>query len=1101
MGKGTTTNNSSNSVSNYTPAALSGIQELYNRILSTSNTPYSPYDPNAVVAPLSATQQAGISNINTINATPGGTAQPYINQAAQYATQGAAPITQQQIQNYSNPYQSSVIDSTMAQIAQQNALQKQQLQGNSASQGGLGNERFYAAALPQLANQQGLANNQTLANLNAGNYQQSLAAAQADRAAAAQGAYTFGNLGTTAQGAQLQAAQAQIGAGGLEQQNSQALANAKLQEFMRAQGYPFQTTQYLAGLGLPALQAQGGTQAGQQTGTSNTYNPSATYGAIGGLAGGLFKGSGGRIGMEDGGAVNNLASDIEHYANGGMDRSPYDISRIESYVPSGISAPTAQMPHLQNPPPMQSPSQSGNPMRDAMQMTQAFSKIGRGIGKSTRGMFGDDGMKTSMYDAPMGYDQNTNMAGDYGNMAGDFGGGFGGGLDSFAASGGRVGSYNSGGGVNGVIEAAHHIKRALHGMPKKFQEGGGVPGDPITDYWRDWNEKNPGEYNRRSVDAFGWMAPPPGSNLTDDDFMPYKALNFMRNPVNDDIHPVVPGSVLDKGMNVNPASPDETAARLAYGRFIANQGQKYPTTPMAAAQPPAQIPMPGQQPPPTPNAAWPPPAQAAPLAPSDQEPLQPQMNAPSQMGGQRRSPFSNIVMPTNWNPETGWTQKPGINESPGGMRIGPSGVQGSDWTNGDISLGPRANYMRGQHGGIGKNLTQIDTPYGKITVNRASAPAFEGFYSDLAAAGAPINELGSFNPRKIAGSNRWSQHGYGNATDIDNSTALSSQMKSWIAENPDTWRATLQKHNMIWGGDWKNKDEPHVEWAGPESGEGSYAQAYDEDRGSSRYMDRDRGSQYAGYQPREPSLFGRMLRGAAAGYAGAGQHPNSGGIGSLLAGAGYGAGALDDQHRRDWQVQREAELLRMRAEQLKRENYHVLGTTAEGNPILFDTRTGNTRVIDQKVTAVGRGGNLPAQLQIADALVKAREEQRQINPNLPPLSREEAIMQAKKAPNDRESLAATNARADLNFLRDPQGTLNKWRSYYGLPPQVGGSIAPPNTPSQVAPTPQSGPPPTIGTIAQYTEWRKTAKVGDPFIGPDGKPHTKGPDGLPVPPIK
>lgn len=135
----------------------------------------------------------------------------------------------------------------------------------------------------------------------------------------------------------------------------------------------------------------------------------------------------------------------------------------------------------------------------------------------------------------------------------------------------------------------------------------------------------------------------------------------------------------------------------------------------------------------------------------------------------------------------------------------------------EISAGPgRVNFMRGQYGGPGQNITTVETKAGNISVNAVSAPAFQGFINDLVSAGAPIKDIGGFNDRNIAGTHMKSQHAFGNAIDIDQGGRdISPRLKAWSDQNPEVFRSILRKYNMISGGDFKNPDFGHFEWAGP----------------------------------------------------------------------------------------------------------------------------------------------------------------------------------------------------------------------------------------------------------------------------------------------
>lgn len=127
-----------------------------------------------------------------------------------------------------------------------------------------------------------------------------------------------------------------------------------------------------------------------------------------------------------------------------------------------------------------------------------------------------------------------------------------------------------------------------------------------------------------------------------------------------------------------------------------------------------------------------------------------------------------------------------------------------------------ANYMRGPLPGP-HDLTRVTTPGGKsVVVNRRSAPAFRGFLTDLEKAGAPLDSIGGYNRRRVAGSGRWSQHAYGNAIDIDQygRDVVSRRLRRWSATHAHELRNALNRWGMISGGDWRNPDFGHFEWGG-----------------------------------------------------------------------------------------------------------------------------------------------------------------------------------------------------------------------------------------------------------------------------------------------
>ena len=295
--KGSQTQTSSSAPS---PQAMQLYQQLLTQAQGVAGTPYTPYG-GQLVAPVNPQQNTGISNINA----NWNEAQPYISQAASYANQGASPITAQQIQQYMSPYTQNVVNATEAQFNNQNQQQLQNVRGNAIAQGALGGNRE-AVAEGEVTNQQQLAQAPVIAGLENQGYQTGLSTALAEQQAAAQGAYSLGNLGVAGQNAALTGAGAQIGAGTLEQQTQQQQLAAAYQQFLNQQAYPFQTTQWLAGLGTGVGSQMGGTG----TTTGPAPNQTAQWLGTGIAAAGMFLNKGGRVptkgiaNRDSGGGVN-----------------------------------------------------------------------------------------------------------------------------------------------------------------------------------------------------------------------------------------------------------------------------------------------------------------------------------------------------------------------------------------------------------------------------------------------------------------------------------------------------------------------------------------------------------------------------------------------------------------------------------------------------------------------------------------------------------------------------------------------------------------------------------------------------------------------------
>lgn len=264
----------SNSTQSYTPTGLNQLQDIWNKVQGVASTPYQAYT-GQMTAGLDPTQQGGINTINNAQ----GTAQPYYNQATQYANAAAAPITSAQIQNYQSPYTQQVVNAAQNQFNDSNAQQQQQVVGNAALQGALGGDRV-GVAQAELARQQKLAQDPTIAGLYNQGYTQALGAAQQDRAAQGQAAYSLGSLGSAAQNTAIQGGAAQLGAGAVGQQTTQAGLSAAYQQYLQQQAFPYQQAQFLSSYGLPSITAQGGTQSGQSQTTQPGPSP---WGQIAGL--------------------------------------------------------------------------------------------------------------------------------------------------------------------------------------------------------------------------------------------------------------------------------------------------------------------------------------------------------------------------------------------------------------------------------------------------------------------------------------------------------------------------------------------------------------------------------------------------------------------------------------------------------------------------------------------------------------------------------------------------------------------------------------------------------------------------------------------------
>lgn len=239
-------------------------------------------------------------------ANANGIANPYINSASQLTSAATQPIGASQINQFMDPYVSDAVNTTSAEINQNNAIQQNQLQGSAASLGALGGNRV-GIAQAQLANQQDLAENSTIAGLYNTGYQGAVTNAQTQNSQDLQGAYEYGNLGTTAQNSTLAGANAQLQTGAIEQQQQQNELNQAYSQWEGAQQYPFQEGEYLTNAASSLAGIYGGTSSTTLPAPSTFSQVVGGIGAVAGIAGEFSSAagakSGGRIHRDLGGGL------------------------------------------------------------------------------------------------------------------------------------------------------------------------------------------------------------------------------------------------------------------------------------------------------------------------------------------------------------------------------------------------------------------------------------------------------------------------------------------------------------------------------------------------------------------------------------------------------------------------------------------------------------------------------------------------------------------------------------------------------------------------------------------------------------------------------
>lgn len=346
MGGGGKSSTSSQTVS-IPPEVLARYNAVNARAEDTAKQPFQQYG-GEFVAGLNPTQQAGIQATSAASQS----AQPYFGAATGLTLSGAqdvGPLTQQQIGYYQNPAMLATVAPTQAALQQQQGQQLSQQQSEAIKGGAFGGDR---AGLQRqaLRGQQQLGMGQALAPIYQQAYQTGLQTATGQQGVVAQdlarrmqAGQQIAGLGTGAQAAALQGAQAQIGAGTLGQQTQQAQDTAVYQQFLQERGYPFQVAQFLANIaeGTGALSGS----------TTTTTQPRGFFSNRGGFKTGetVKKAYGGGIDPNSmGGAVYQPgAFGRGGYATAGSVVDPTDLSAIlaqqrQSFGPFAAAGPYGQ---------------------------------------------------------------------------------------------------------------------------------------------------------------------------------------------------------------------------------------------------------------------------------------------------------------------------------------------------------------------------------------------------------------------------------------------------------------------------------------------------------------------------------------------------------------------------------------------------------------------------------------------------------------------------------------------------------------------------------------------------------------------------------------
>ena len=247
-----------------------------------ASLPYQPYGGPRVAGFRPAEQQAFDIAQQAATNRVGAPELAQATQVAQQAAMFSPQQFQQNVQGFMNPYQSQVVDATMARLAQARAERDAATKAQLAASRAFGNERrgVYEA---QLAGEQDRTAAETLANLYSQGYGQAANLASALPGQQLAGAAALAGYGN--QALQQEQARAAMLSGMGQQQRGLAQQNLDVayQDFLAQRGYPVEQLKILqSGIsGLPTVTSA--TRTDTTPGSGFLGTASGVAGVLGGL--------------------------------------------------------------------------------------------------------------------------------------------------------------------------------------------------------------------------------------------------------------------------------------------------------------------------------------------------------------------------------------------------------------------------------------------------------------------------------------------------------------------------------------------------------------------------------------------------------------------------------------------------------------------------------------------------------------------------------------------------------------------------------------------------------------------------------------------------
>jgi hypothetical protein len=231
-------------------------------VFNQARAAQSPYNPatEKSVAGFTDPQMQAFSQI----AGNQGVWQPGVTAGADMVAQAGQGIGAADISKFYNPFQSDVIDATLRQMSERDAMQMRDYTANQVAQQGLGGNGF-GIGRAQLMGDQAQARGETIAGLRNTGWQQALAAAQADKTRGLAAGQASAGIGELMSKLGYGDANAMLGAGNQQQQQQQNVLDTASQNALNEQLYPMQQAQWLAGIGAGIGPLMGGTSTGKAT--------------------------------------------------------------------------------------------------------------------------------------------------------------------------------------------------------------------------------------------------------------------------------------------------------------------------------------------------------------------------------------------------------------------------------------------------------------------------------------------------------------------------------------------------------------------------------------------------------------------------------------------------------------------------------------------------------------------------------------------------------------------------------------------------------------------------------------------------------------------